>query len=253
MSTTSTSMHEAWEVVGDPEGAGPFIFTCEHASNRLVGVTADASDRALLDDHWGWDIGAADVVRALCEATGSVGVLSRFSRLVIDPNRDLDEPSLILPACHGQPVSFNTAVDEVERARRIDGLWRPFHEAVDRTVKARLARGPAHLVSVHSFTPVWLGHPRPMELGVLFDEHHEVAFLAEGALREQGFEVSLNEPYSGKSGLIYSVARHGRAHDVPFLELEVRNDLIATPESARAVAARIREALRFFEPGVTLP
>jgi predicted N-formylglutamate amidohydrolase len=68
------------------------------------------------------------------------------------------------------------------------------------------------------------------------------------ALGEQGFEVSLNEPYTGKSGLIYSVARHGRRHDIPFMELELRNDLINTPDKAVGVARRLWAALDVFQP-----
>ena len=231
-----------------PAGNGPFIFTCEHASNRLVGVEADDSDRHLLDDHWGWDIGAADVVRALATRHACPAVLSRFSRLIIDPNRDLLEETLIPVSTHDGPVSFNQDLTPQARQDRIDSLWSGYHHAVDEAVTERLGHGQVHLVSVHSFTPVWLGHARPMEIGVLFDEYHEHAMHLAGALGEQGFEVSLNEPYTGKSGLIYSIARHGRRHEVPFMELEIRNDLIDTPDKADDVAARLWRALDVFTP-----
>lgn len=228
------------------EGAGPFVFTCEHASNRLVGVQPTEGDRALLDDHWGWDLGAADVVRAMATAHDCPAVLSRFTRLLIDPNRDLFEESLIPTETHDGPISFNQDLDDDARQGRIDALWSGYHGAVDDVVSARLQRGPARLVSVHSFTPVWLGHQRPMEVGVLFDEYHEHAMQLASALGEQGFAVSLNEPYTGKSGLIYSIARHGRRHDVPFMELEIRNDLLDAPDKVADVAARVWRALDAF-------
>ena len=104
------------------------------------------------------------------------------------------------------------------------------------------------LCSVHSFTPLYLGRTRPMEVGVLFDVHHEHAWRLEGALAEQGFESALNAPYSGLDGLIYSAQRHGRTHDLPYLELEVRQDLIDSAEKAQAIAPRLSAALREYAP-----
>jgi len=244
-------MRLPYRIIGDPAAAaGPFVFTCEHASNRLVGVEATAADRRLLDDHWGYDIGVGRVTERLAERSDSLAVLSDFSRLVIDPNRPLDHDTLIVEACAGQPVSFNQDLPLAEISRRIEGLYRPYHDAIDRTVKARLARGPAHLVSMHSFTPVWDGKPRAMEIGLLYDEHIVHAERLKVALRREGFVVAHNEPYSGQAALfVYSILSHGRANGVPFIEIEVRNDLIRDPADADAVAERVARALAVFAPG----
>lgn len=243
-------MQSPYHVIGDPQtAAGPFIFTCEHATNRLVDVQATEADRRLLDDHWGYDIGARWVTEALVEQSDSVGVVSDFSRLLIDPNRALDSETLIVERCGGQPVSFNQELDQATVARRIAELHVPYHEAIDRVIKARLARGAAHLVSVHSFTPEWFGKPRPMDVGVLFDEHVVHAEKLAAALADEGFAVALNAPYSGAGGLfVYSIMRHGRANGLPFIELEVRQDLIRVEAEARAVALRIGRALQSFAP-----
>ena len=107
---------------------------------------------------------------------------------------------------------------------------------------------PVRLCSIHSFTPMYLGRARPMEVGVLFDAHDEHAWRLEGALAEQGFEAVLNAPYSGHDGLIYAAQRHGRAHDLVYLELEVRQDLIDTTAKALATGRRIARALATFAP-----
>ena len=241
--------YEPYEVVGDPSAGGPFVFTCEHATHILPEWAAEPDDLPMLEDHWGWDVGAADLTRALIQLTRSCGVLSRFSRLVCDPNREIWQRSFVVEQVEGHRLSFNRGVDTAERRRRQERYFAPYHDAVDQTIWARKAVGaPVRLCSIHSFTPLYLGRARPMEVGVLFDVHDEPAWRLEGALSEQGFETALNAPYSGRDGLIHSAQRHGTAHDIVYLELEVRQDLIDTPAKAQAVARRIARALTYYSP-----
>jgi predicted N-formylglutamate amidohydrolase len=241
--------YEPYEVVGDPSAGGPFVFACEHATHILPEWAAEPADLPLLEDHWGWDVGAADLTRALIELTRSCGVLSRFSRLVCDPNREAWQESFVVEQVEGHPVSFNRGVDAAERRRRQERYFDPYHDAIDRTIRARKAVGaPVRLCSIHSFTPLYLGRARPMEVGVLFDAHEEHAWRLEGALAEQGFETALNAPYSGRDGLIHSAQRHGTAHDIVYLELEVRQDLIETRAKALAAGRRIAQALAHYAP-----
>ena len=93
-----------YEIVGDPRAGGPFVFTCEHATRLVPEWDCEPEDRPVLEDHWGWDIGAADLTRALVELTGSFAVLSRFSRLVCDPNRHPGEASFVVQAIDGTPI-----------------------------------------------------------------------------------------------------------------------------------------------------
>ena len=237
------------EIAGDPSSGGPFVFTCEHAANELSEWEPLDAERATLATHWGWDIGAAELTRALARRTASCAVLSRFSRLVCDPNRDPDEPSFVLDAVDGVALSWNRAVDAAERRRRQSHYFDPYHDAIDQALLRRRAVGtPFRLCSIHSFTPVYLGQSRPMEVGVLFDAWDEHAWRLEGALAAQGFAAVLNAPYSGYDGLIYAASRHGRAHGLVYLELEVRQDLIDAPAKAEAVAERIARALEVFRP-----
>jgi predicted N-formylglutamate amidohydrolase len=234
---------DAYEISGNPD-AGPFLFICEHATRRLLEWEASPEDRPYLEDHWGWDVGAADLTRELARLTGSGAVLSRFSRLVCDPNRAPGEASFVVREVAGHALSFNRSVDDAERARRRARYFDPYHGAIDRALARRIASGrDVLLCSIHSFTPVWDGSARPMEVGVLYDDHLDVAARLVDALTREGFATAHNEPYSGLAGLIYSARRHGRAHGVVYVELEVRNDEIAPPERARAIAPRIARAL----------
>lgn len=244
-----TALPDAYEIVGSTSFPGPFVFTCEHATNLLPEWSATSADAPFLEDHWGWDVGAADLTRALVSLTGSCGVLSCFSRLVCDPNREASEPSFVVESVDGHVLSWNRVADSAERARRNVRYAEAYHAAIDATVRERGALGAAvRLCSVHSFTPVYLGRRRPMEVGVLFDDHDEHAWRLEGALAEEGFEVALNAPYSGRDGLIYAARRHGRASRLVYLELEVRQDLIDTRDKAHAIAERIARALAIYAP-----
>ena len=235
------------ELVGDPGSGGPFVFSCEHASSHLPEWEPEPADRPLLEDHWGWDVGAADLTRALCAATSCCAVLSGFSRLVCDPNRQPIQDSFVVREIDGHVLSFNREVDDAERARRRARYFDPYHYAIDEALERRLALGtPASLCAIHSFAPSYQGVRREMEIGVLFDAYDARAFRLQAALTAVDFETELNAPYSARDGYIHSANRHGNLHGIPYVELEVRQDLIDTPEKAKAVAARIARALPAF-------
>lgn len=215
------------------------FYTCEHASNRVPRpLHTRAHDGALLRDHWGYDIGAANVTRELARLDGAGAVLSRVSRLVVDVNRTPEDPTLVLADTGEGRPSFNHVYDREERVRLYHA---PFHDLVNTRIEADR---PALLVSIHSFTPVYRGQVRTVEAGVLFDQHDELSLRLVERLRAQGLRTEPNEPYSGKAGLIYSAHRHGHERGLPYVEIELRQDLIASGREAREVARRVWRALR---------
>lgn len=220
-------IEEAWEVVRGGGHAGVLI-TCEHASQRLPEPWRwSERDRRLVDTHWAYDLGAAELAREYAEAIGATAVLARFSRLLADPNRPEDSPTLFRDVAEGQPVELNVAIDPAEREIRLDGYYRPFHEAVDREVAAS---GAPILLAMHTFTPLYEGTPRELEVGVLFDEEEALAAELLEAFAKAGLRVAPNEPYSGRAGLIHVVDRHARTHGRRAIELEVRQDLAVDAE-----------------------
>jgi predicted N-formylglutamate amidohydrolase len=246
------SEHPAYELVGDPESIGSFVFCCEHGGNRVdAPLWPSESDREVLATHWGWDIGARDLTSSLVDLLGGQAVVAAFSRLVIDPNRPPGAATSIVQSVEGTVIDFNRELSPDEIARRHESCFHPYHDAVDRCVDARAQHAePFHLLSVHSFTPQYLGQTRPMEVGILFREFDHLAFDLEQSLSREGFATALNAPYSGKGpdALIYSVQTHAERVGVPYLELEVRQDLIDTPAKAAEVAERIARGLEAFRP-----
>lgn len=233
----------AFEVL-HPEGKGPFLFTCEHASNATFDHPVSAADRALLSQHWGIDIGAADLTRALSRQLEAPAVVAGFSRLLVDANRAPDDDTLFLREAHGQVIDFNRALTDDDKERRLERYYRPYHRAIRETARRALAESPRYLIAIHSFTPRYGDEVRTLEVGVLFDIYEDDARLVRDDLAAAGLEARLNEPYTGLGGLIYSIQHHAQDANARYLELEVRQDLIDAAGKADAMAARLAPALR---------
>lgn len=224
-----------------------WVLSCEHASAALPrayrGLGVSRAERL---DHIGWDIGARGVQREVARRLGVPAVASRWSRLLIDCNRDLHDPSLIVARSDGVPVPGNARVSRAERARRIALYHAPYHAAVDRMVRRAKRANPdaaVQILALHSFTPVMRGSERSFDVGVLFDAYPVLARRLGRTLAELGYRVRYNEPYSGRAGLIYSARRHGDAHDVAYVELEINNVLLRTPEGVARLGRDVARAL----------
>jgi predicted N-formylglutamate amidohydrolase len=228
-----------------PNRIGPFVFSCEHASNQLpVSVSPSERDKHFLSTHWGWDIGIASVTHHLIESTASQGVFSNYSRLWVDLNRSKNRNDLIRKETEEHILSFNQALSPKEEVERLKEYYTPYHDAFDELVQQRIHHSPpVLLISMHSFTPVWNGSVRSMDVGVLFDESEELGIQLAESLRKEDLFVACNQPYTGKGGLMFSVEEKGKRHHCAHLELEINQALICTPERQRYVAAKIHKAL----------
>jgi predicted N-formylglutamate amidohydrolase len=226
-------------VDGDP--AAGVLILCDHADNRLPAEYGDLGlSAAEFRRHIAYDPGAAAVTRSLARRLGVPAVLSTFSRLLIDPNRGEDDPTLIMRLSDGAVVPGNAAVDASERARRIVRFHAPYHAAIDAAIERALAGDMAPIVvSVHSFTPVWRGALRPWHAGVLWDRDPRIALPLIAALREAGdLVVGDNEPYAGALAndcMYRHASRRGLAHGL----VEIRQDLIGEAAGAEAWAERL--------------
>lgn len=223
----------------------PLIFLCDHASNFIperyqhLGLDADQLNR-----HIAFDIGAAGTTLALANHFGATAVLSRFSRLLIDPNRGPDDPTLFMRIADGAVVPGNRFLDDKEMRLRMDTFYEPYHRAVAGEVERVAARGVSPVViSVHSFTEAWKGVPRPWQVGILWDKDGRIAKPLISALRaDTNLVVGDNEPYSGElEG--DTMWRHGTVRGIAHALIEVRQDLVRTDDGQRAWAERLVPAI----------
>jgi predicted N-formylglutamate amidohydrolase len=228
------------------------LFLCDHASNALPPAYGDLGLPAgALDRHIGYDIGAAGVTRALAARFEAPAVLTCFSRLLIDPNRGADDPTLVMKLSDGAIIPGNEKADADEVERRTRLYWTPYRQAAARLAQDMQAAGPVPaVVSIHSFTPVWRGAARPWRVGLLWDLDARMAQPLLERLEAAGLgPVGDNEPYDGalKGDTLYDLAT---ARGLPHVLIELRQDLIADPAGQVDWAGRVAQALA---PVLALP
>ncbi|QFS98141.1 N-formylglutamate amidohydrolase [Labrenzia sp. THAF191b] len=218
--------------VENAEGAGPFVFVCDHASNFFpppydtsLGIT-DADKIA----HIAWDPGALGVARGLAKSLDAPLVHTTVSRLIIDCNREESRADLIPCLSETTQIAGNRNLSADEKAFRLNLAHRPFHKAIDKVINQRLDRGlPTAVVSIHSFTPVYKGQSRPWEIGLIYDKDRRLADpVLEGLKAKGGLTVGDNEPYAPSDGVYYTIRRHGEDRKLPCLMIEIRNDEVKT-------------------------
>ena len=247
MKQSSSPLSDAYEVIGH-NNSSPFLFSCEHASNFFpADIPVSSEDQAFKHTHWAWDIGVAELLRQLVDHFCSQAIFSRFSRLIIDPNRDIRRSSLIPETIEGHALSFNQNLSTDAIQDRLHRFYHPYHEAFSRMVKERCQNeAPFILISFHSFTPIWNSHLRTMDIGVLYEDYEDIAIQLKEAFERESFFVALNEPYSGRNGLMYSVHQQGTRYNIPHLELEISQFLLSSPERVAYMAKKIATALESF-------
>jgi predicted N-formylglutamate amidohydrolase len=221
------------------------ILLCDHAGNALPpGYGTLGLPPEQLRRHIAYDIGAAAVTRALAAALGVPAAMTRYSRLLIDPNRGRDDPTLIMRLSDGAVVPGNRRLDAAERERRLGRYYEPYHRGVDAVIDRFLAAGVTPiLLSIHSFTESWKERPRPWHVGVLWGEDARLARPLVAALYAEGdLIVGENEPYAGQLAgdcLWQHGARRGLANAI----VEIRQDLIRDAAGQEAWASRMQRVI----------
>lgn len=243
--TVAADDHDAYDIIAGRADAG-LVLVCDHARNAFPpGYGTLGLPPEQLRRHIAYDIGVEAITRAMAAELGCPAILSHYSRLLIDPNRGADDPTLIMRLSDGAIVPGNRHLDAAERERRIALYWRPYHQAIDRVLDACLDTGvPPAILSIHSFTESWKGVPRPWHVGVLWDRDSRLAkplldaFYAAGDLI-----VGDNEPYHGRlEG--DCMWQHGTMRGLAHAIVEVRQDLIRDDRGQRTWTDRLVTVMR---------
>jgi predicted N-formylglutamate amidohydrolase len=198
-----------------------------------------------LERHIAYDIGIAPVTRMLADDLDAPAVFSHFSRLLVDPNRQLDDPTLVPEITDDTPVPGNRGLTPADVAARLDAFFWPYHTAVAELLDRFKAAGrhPV-LIAMHSFTPVLRGRARPWEVGVLWDYDARLPVPLMDALAARGWAVGDNEPYSAREGHGYTQHVHGDGRGIANALVEIRQDLIDTRRGQRVWADEMAAVLR---------
>ncbi len=228
--------------VQNPLSESPILLVCDHASDRFPKVLGDLGlDPFARRCHLAVDIGAGKLTETLAAELGVTAVLARYSRLVVDCNRELMDPSAFLQFSDGVQILGNRRLTQEDKERRAEAIYRPYHRAVAGQVERLTQFGEKpSFIAVHSFTPVMDGIARPWHMGVLWDTDARLRDIFLQGFADAGFVVGDNEPYSGKAPQDYTIDHHAESNALPHVGIEIRQDLIDNEEGVRRIADVMR-------------
>jgi predicted N-formylglutamate amidohydrolase len=229
------------------QGRSAFFIICDHAGavipRQLNSLGLSGVD---LERHIALDIGAASVALRLAELLDACVILQTYSRLVIDCNRPIGSPSSIVAVSESTRIPGNEVVSSADAVRREREVFRPYHDRIRELLDARMNRAQATLlISMHSFTPVFLAAQRPWHAAVLYNRDGRLArSLLHVLRRDSTLMIGENEPYAVSDTSDYAIPEYGEKRGIPHVEIEIRQDLIADEAGQRAWAARLAAGLQ---------
>jgi predicted N-formylglutamate amidohydrolase len=212
-----------------PSGTSPILLVCEHACSRLpvsLGTLGLSADERVA--HIAWDPGALAIARRLSELFDATLIFQNFSRLVYDCNRPPESPDAMPEVSEIYVIPGNKGMAPAERQARIEEIYRPWQNAVSGTIAAREASArETVLITIHTFTPIYKGEARDVEIGVLHDSDTRLAdaMLEQGA-RQDTYRVERNKPYGPSDGVTHTLVEHGLENGLQNVMIEIRNDLV---------------------------
>ena len=215
------------------DSTNPLILVCEHASRYIPEALNNLGlDEAAACEHIAWDIGALQLAEQLSQQLGATLLSANYSRLLIDLNRPRHAPDSIPLQSEIYQIPGNRDLDEAAREYRRQTLFKPFHARLQTLIDERIAKGQAvRVVGIHSFTPVYYGQPRSLEVGVLFGQAQDYAQRLLDGLQAHPLKVAGNQPYRIDPLGDMTVPVHGDARGLEAVLIEVRNDLLRSREA----------------------
>ena len=231
-----------FEILGTPQQGG-FLIIGDHASSRVPGDIDLGINPALLNTHIAWDIGVAEVARLITQDARFAAYLGGYSRLVVDLNRDAHDAAAI-PTQSDAVVIPGNDLGATDKEARLERFFWPYHAYLARLLSQYR---PALILSLHSFTPALESSPqeaRPWEVGVLYNEQETASKLAIPLLENAGYTVGDQLPYSGKL-LNATMNRHAEANNIPYIGIEMRQDISSDPDGQARYARTLAEMCHF--------
>ena len=234
-------------IINIEDNCDDFLVICDHSSNNIPETYNNLGvSRKDLNSHRAYDIGASDVATELSKLLNCNLVMANFSRLLIDPNRGKDDPTLIPKLSEGKIIKGNINIsmseDDIERSKRVHRFYIPYHEQINRLINKSLDNGRIpKILSIHSFTPIWKGKKREIDIGILWDKDDRLSQIFLNSLKN--IKLGDNKPYSGrlKNDTLY---KHATSHGIPHVLIELRQDLLRKDKDKLQWAKKIHNVLK---------
>jgi len=206
-----------------------YLIICDHSSNAIpLSYKNLGISNKDLESHIAYDLGASDLASILSESLNCTLIMANFSRLLIDPNRGIDDPTLIPKLSEGKIIDGNLKISasskDIERNKRINNFYLPYHEKINEFINDSIRGNKVpKIISIHSFTPVWKGKNRKIEVGILWDKDDRLSNIFLNSLKD--VKIGNNLPYNGrlKNDTLY---KHASSNGIPHVLIEIRQDLL---------------------------
>lgn len=236
----------------NPDGKAPIVLICEHASNF---IPASLNDLGLSSDdiysHAAWDIGAYELACKMSNLLDAPLIAARVSRLVYDCNRSPESGIGIPSKSELIEVPGNKNLSKAEIDDRVQFVYEPFHEMINKTIydPQRLALSNQHaspvIITIHSFTPIYFGEVRTVELGILHDDHDDrlAKPMMQSALKRTNLKTEFNSPYSPSDNVMHTIHRHALEQEFVNVMIEVKNDLLSNSSEINSIAISLSEII----------
>ncbi|MCF8471538.1 MAG: N-formylglutamate amidohydrolase [Sphingomonadaceae bacterium] len=231
-----------FEVLGTPKKGG-FLIIGDHASNHVPADVDLGIDAAFLNAHIAWDIGVTPVARLITQDARFAAYLGGYSRLVVDLNRDTHDAAVMPKQSDGVIIPGNI-ISLKDKETRLKRFHRPYHDFLQQLLSQHR---PALILSLHSFTPALESTPqdaRPWEVGILYNEQETASKLAIQFIENAGYFVGDQLPYSGKL-LNATMNRHAEANNIPYIGIEMRQDISCHPDGQARYARTLADMCHF--------
>ena len=236
---------QPFELIGQ-RGSAKCLVVADHAGNAVpASLRGLGLEQGVFNEHIAVDIGSRAVATLLAEKLCATLILANYSRLVVDLNRDLDDPTAFILESDGVDIPANQNLGAAEKQRRGNAIHRPYHAAIDALIDDSLRRGTVPvIISVHSFTPVLAQEHRPWHIGVLWDKDPRIALPLLARLRQhRDLIIGDNEPYSGHHPADFTVDHHGEGRGLANVSIEIRQDLVCDMYGVEQWTGLLVEAL----------
>tara|TARA_B100000161_G_scaffold50962_1_gene33064 strand:+ start:180 stop:959 length:780 start_codon:yes stop_codon:yes gene_type:complete len=227
-----------------------FLIICDHASNKIPTNFKELGlSKEILDSHIAFDIGAKEVAVCLSNILECPLVMTDFSRLLIDPNRGIDDPTLIMRISDNKIVKGNRNINNFKKSKekdeRVKKYYDVYHNKISEFInfKEKDKKYPS-IISIHSFTPVWRNKKRDIDIGILWDNDYRLPDIFFNYLKEnhKNLVIGDNQPYSGrlKNDTLY---KHATINGLSNILIEIRQDLITDKKGQKYFANLLSKPL----------
>lgn len=223
----------------------PVLLVCDHASRRFPRALGDMGlDPVTRRCHLALDIGAGPLTESLAGSLSVTTVMARYSRLIVDCNRQLMDPGAFLEFGDGVVIAGNRNLSSHKKEQRAEEIYWPYHYALETEIQRLSELGvPPAMFAIHSFTPVMNGVSRPWQIGILSDTDRRIAEIMLSEFRAAGYLVGDNEPYSGKAPQDFTIDHHAENAGLPHVGIEIRQDLIDDEAGVAEIAALLHRII----------